>query len=77
MLAVKAFELRNNQKKVLDTVADGETVIVSRPQNKNIVIVSQDEYNDLLRLAKIAKRLEAYNRAFHEFGEDKSAMTLD
>ncbi|MDF7638446.1 type II toxin-antitoxin system Phd/YefM family antitoxin [Lactobacillus sp. ESL0791] len=44
--AVTTRELRQNFKKYADEVADfGETVIVTRPENKNVVVISEEEYN--------------------------------
>lgn len=44
--AVTTRDLRKNFKKYADEVSDyGETVIVTRPENKNVVVISESEYN--------------------------------
>ena len=44
--AVTVYDLRSNFKKIADDISDYDTtVIVVRPKNKNVVIISQDEYN--------------------------------
>ena len=47
MIATKPIDLRANLKKYLDNAFNGEPVIVSRKNNKNVVIVSEREYNDM------------------------------
>lgn len=49
MLAVNYTNLRDNMKACLDKVTDDyETMIVTRKNNKNVVIVSEDAYNNML-----------------------------
>ena len=47
MLALKAIDVKNNFKAVCAQVYGGETVILSRPKNQNIVMLSEKEYNEL------------------------------
>lgn len=56
MLALRSIDVRNNFKTICEQVFSGETVIVSRKENKNVVMLSEKEYNELLK----AKRNEAY-----------------
>ena len=50
MLAVKSMDIRENFKKngVLKVI-NGETLVVSRPKNENVVIISEKEYNEMLK----------------------------
>jgi len=49
MLAVNYTTLRENMKTYLDKVSeDYETVIVTRKDNKNVVILSEESYNNLM-----------------------------
>ena len=45
MKAVKPMELRNNQKALLDQAYDGEILLVARPAKKNVVVLSEQEFN--------------------------------
>jgi prevent-host-death family protein len=46
MQAVNYTSARNNLKKIIDNVCDGnEEVIVTTKNNKSVVIISLDEYN--------------------------------
>lgn len=49
MLAVNYSTLRENMKACMDKVTDDfETMIVTRKNNKNIVMLSEEAYNNLL-----------------------------
>lgn len=59
-MIVKQADLRANIKKFFDIAYEGEPVIVPRKLDKNIVIISEDEYNRLksdIRTTSYAKRL--------------------
>jgi len=45
MKAVKPVELRNNQKELLDLAHGGEILFVVRPAKKNVVVLSEAEFN--------------------------------
>lgn len=49
MLAVNYTNLRDNMKTYMDKVTDDfETMIVTRKDNKNIVMISEESYNNLM-----------------------------
>ena len=49
MLAVNYTNLRDNMKAYMDRVTDDyETMIVTRKDNKNIVMLSEETYNNLM-----------------------------
>ncbi|MCL2433994.1 MAG: hypothetical protein FWD16_05695, partial [Clostridia bacterium] len=39
-------------KKVSDIVKSGEKILVVRPHNENIVIISEKEYHELIKAAR-------------------------
>ena len=57
MLAVKSMDVRENFKALCDKVFRGETLIVSRPKNENIVMMSESEYNALMKAKRNAEYL--------------------
>jgi len=64
MLAVNYSTLRNNLKEYCDTVTDDlETVIVTRKDSKNVVLISLEEYNALVKAAKNAEYLSMLDRS--------------
>ncbi|MFI3213776.1 MAG: type II toxin-antitoxin system Phd/YefM family antitoxin [Eubacteriales bacterium] len=49
MLAVNYSNLRENMKTYMDSVTeDYETVIVTRKNDKNVVMISEESYNNLM-----------------------------
>ena len=58
-MIVKQGELRSNLKKYFDIVINEEPVIVPRKDNRNIVILSEKEYRDLIQ----NERMRAYSDA--------------
>lgn len=49
MIAVNYTHLRENMKSYMDDVTDNyETVIVTRKDNKNVVMMSEEGYNNLM-----------------------------
>lgn len=56
MIAVNYTNVRENLKAYCDKVNDeDETVIITRKDNKNVVLISQNEYNNMLENIKILK----------------------
>ena len=49
MLAVNYTNLRDNMKTYMDKVTDDyETMVVTRKNNKNVVMISEEAYNNLM-----------------------------
>ena len=58
MLAVNYSTIRNKLKEYCDRVTDDrETVIVTRKDEKNVVIISLEEYNAMMKAARNAEYL--------------------
>lgn len=56
MIAVNYTNIRENLKTYCDKVNDeDETVIITRKDNKNVVLISQNEYNNMLENIKVLK----------------------
>ena len=43
--AIKPMELRDKQKEMLDLAYNGEILLVARPAKKNVVVLSEYEFN--------------------------------
>ena len=51
MLAVNYTMLRENMKSCMDKVTDDyETLIVTRKNNKNVVMISEESYNNMMKI---------------------------
>lgn len=64
MIAIKQVDIRANIKKYFDLAFSGEPVIVSRKENKNVVVISEEEYNRLQKAKKNAEYLAHLDRSF-------------
>ena len=49
------IEARNAFKKLCDMVFHGETLVISRPRNENVVMVSESEYNEMMKAKRNAE----------------------
>ena len=66
MLAVKSMDVRNNFKSLCDKVFKGETLIISRPKNENVVMLSETEYNDMMKAKRNAEYLAMLDKSMAE-----------
>lgn len=71
MLAVKSIDIRDNFKTLCDKVFDGETLIISRPKNKNVVMMSEQEYNEMLKAKRNADYLAMLDKSMAEAEQGK------
>lgn len=63
MLAVNYTNLRDNMKTYMDKVADDyETIIVTRKNNKNVVMLSEESYNNLMENIHVMGNKANYDR---------------
>ncbi len=84
MLAVNYTSLRKNMKSYFDKVVNEyETMVVTRKNNENVVVLSEDTYNNLMEnihvlgnkenydwLMESKKQLEEGNQKIHDLIED-------
>lgn len=78
MLAVKSMDVRENFKEWCNRVIGGEILIVSRPRNENVVIVSEKEYNEMAKAKKNAEYLAMLDRSRAQLEEGKTiTLTME
>lgn len=65
-MAVKSMDVRENFKSLCDKVFHGETLFISRPKNENIVMISEREYNEMVKAKKNAEYLAMLDRSMAE-----------
>ena len=66
MLGVKSMDVRENFKAICDKVFKGETLIVSRPKNENIVMMSEAKYNEIMKAKRNAEYLAMLDKSMAE-----------
>jgi len=72
MLAVKSMDVRDNFKDWCNQVINGETLIVSRPKNENVVIISEKEYNEMQKAKRNAEYLAKLDRSQEQLDQGKT-----
>lgn len=72
MLAVNYSTIRNNLKSYCDEATEnGKTVIVTRKGEKNIVILSLEKYNQIMKAARNAEYLAMIDRGLEQLENGK------
>jgi antitoxin YefM len=69
MRAIKAAELRDNFRSICNMVTGGETVIVSRPRSQNVVLLSEKDYNEIIKAKQNAEYMAMIDKSFQELEE--------
>ena len=72
MIATKQMDIRANLKKYFDMAFNGEPVIVSRKQNKNVVVISEKEYNELQKAKRNAEYLVHLDKSIEQSQQNKT-----
>ena len=73
IMIVKQMDIRSNIKKYFDLAYSGDPIIVPRKGNRNIVIISEEEYARLTGL----DRMNAYTGAFISHSRRKKTVAGD
>ena len=83
MIAVNYTQFRSNLKSNMDAVTNScETVIVTRKENRNVVVISEETYNNLLENAHLTKTRANYDwlmqsKAQYETGKIKNRELIE
>lgn len=72
MLAVNYSTIRSKLKDYCDKVTeDNETVIVTRKDEKNVVLISLEQYNELIKLARNVEYLNKIDKSMKQVEDGK------
>ena len=78
MIAIKTVDVRNDFKKVSELVKSGEKVLIARPHNENLVILSEKEYNKLDKARRNEEYLDRIDKSLQNITEGKVvSFTID
>jgi len=78
MRALKTIDIRNDFKRVSDIVNSGEVVLISRPRNENLVVLSEREYNELQRTQHNAEYITGIEKSVNEIEAGRTiSFTMD
>jgi PHD/YefM family antitoxin component YafN of YafNO toxin-antitoxin module len=64
------MDLRDKQKEFLDLAYNGEILLVARPAKRNVVLLSEEEFNKREVALKNAEYLEKLDRSFADAMEN-------
>ena len=72
MLAVNYSTIRSNLKDYCDKATDNnETVIVTRKDEKNVVLMSLEQYNELMRALRNTQYLNKIDKSIEQIEKGK------
>ena len=78
MIATKQMDLRANIEKYFDLAFNGETIIVSRKENKNVVVISEAEYNELQKAKRNLDYLKMLDKSMEQWKDENTiSLTMD
>ena len=70
MFTVNYSELRANMKSIMDRVSDNhETGIITRKENRNIVMMSEEMYNRLMETVYLMRSKANYDNIMESINE--------
>lgn len=71
MTIAKQMDIRSHIKKYFDLAFSGEPIIVPRKENKNVVIVSESDYEAMAKARRNAEYLAMLDRSDQQLREGK------
>ena len=71
MLALKTADLRNDFGRISEIINSGERVLIAQPQNLNLVVLSERDYNELEKAKRNAEYLEKIDRSSRQIEEGR------
>lgn len=74
MTAIKGIDLKTRFKEFCDRAFNGESFIISRPQNENVVLMSEKEYAELEKHRRNAEYLAKLDRGFNQINAGKGQV---
>lgn len=69
--ATVATDLKANLKFYIEKAINGDSVIITRPKRKNVVLISEDEYNELQRIKNNAEYMYKLNLSVEQARQGK------
>lgn len=75
MLAVNYSTIRNNLKDYCDKATDeNEVVIVTRKDEKNVVLISLEQYNQVMKALRNVEYLNKIDKSIQQVKEGKTVV---
>ena len=74
MIATKPLDLRSNLKKYMDFAFKGEPVVIARPKNENVVMVSEKDYNELMKSRQNAEYMAHLDSSYEQIAKNRLSL---
>ena len=74
MIAVKSKDIKQNFESMCNMVFGGETLVISRPKNENVVLISEQRYEELEKAQKNAEYLAKIDKGFEQIRAGKGQI---
>jgi len=71
MIALKTVDIRNDFKRISNIISAGEKVLIARPRNENLVIMSEKDYNELEKAKHNAEYLVKIDESIKQATEGR------
>ena len=71
MVVTNYSAARDNLKSFCDKASEGEIVLITRKGNKNVMIISLDDYNEMEKKIRNAKYIDKIDRGFDQIKAGK------
>ncbi|MDR2558572.1 MAG: type II toxin-antitoxin system Phd/YefM family antitoxin [Oscillospiraceae bacterium] len=71
MVALRTVDFRNDFKRVSEIVYSGEKVLIARPKNQNLVVLSEKDYNELEKAKRNAEYLTKLSESRQQVADGK------
>ena len=71
MLALRDTDIGGNFENWHEQVSNGETVIVSGSRKENVIIISEKDYNEMMKAKRNADYLAMLDRAYADIEQGK------
>lgn len=78
MISVKTNDIKTDFKRISKLLLNGEKVLISRPHNKNIVMMSEEEFNQIDKIRRNAEYLAMLDKSQEQIKNGQyEKFTLD
>lgn len=69
--ATVVTDLKANLKYYIEKAVSGDSIIITRPKKENAILISEEEYNELLRIKNNAEYIYKLNRSIEQAKQGK------
>lgn len=74
MIALRTTDIRKDFKKISTLIFNGEKVLISRPHNENLVILSESEYNELEKIRRNNEYLAKIDISMEQLSQGRTIV---